>query len=143
VVVDIYAYAGDGRSDVGDATAGTKVAQLSANCSDHAAFARPIDVTHIVRQTTTASGIRFVGFNVRKANNRQGPGLFSLSAGKLTVVIADQDIERRQMGRPGMSPGGTAVAAAPHPAATPAPTPMPRKSTAPAAPTGMRNQAQR
>ena len=29
---------------------------------------------------------------MRKANNRQGPGLFTLAAGKLTVVIADQDI---------------------------------------------------
>jgi hypothetical protein len=36
-----------------------------------------------------ASGVRFVGFNIRKANNRQGPGLFDLSAGKLTVVLAD------------------------------------------------------
>jgi hypothetical protein len=92
VVIDVYAYAGDGKSAVGDASAGSRVAQLSADCSDKAAFARPIDVTAIVRQQSVASGVRFVGFNIRKANNRQGPGLFDLSAGKLTVVLADQAI---------------------------------------------------
>jgi hypothetical protein len=152
VVVDVYAYSGDGKSDVGDATAGTKVAQLSANCTDHAAFARPIDVTHIVRQTTTAAGLRFVGFNVRKANNRQGPGLFNLSAGKLTVVIADQDIAKPALSaKPaqGTNPAqGTtpttgrfgALGGAP---TTAAPPPTPRKATASAAPTAVRNQAQR
>jgi len=52
-------------------------------------------VTAIVRQTTVASGIRFVGFNVRKANNRQGPGLFNLVPGKLTVVIAEREMDKR------------------------------------------------
>ncbi len=92
VVIDVYAYAADGKADVGDAKAGSRVAQLSADCSDKAAFARPIDVTAIVRQLAVASGVRFVGFNIRKANNRQGPGLFDLSAGKLTVVLADQAV---------------------------------------------------
>ena len=91
VVVDVYAYAGDGRGDIGDTTTGSRIAQLSADCNDHAAFSRPIDVTHIVRQSTVSAGIRFVGFNVRKANNRQGPGLFVLAPGKLTVVIGDHD----------------------------------------------------
>ena len=90
VVVDVYAYAADGKSAVADASAGSRVAQLSAACTDKAAFARPIDVTAIVRQQSVASGVRFVGFNIRKANNRQGPGLFDLSAGKLIVVLADQ-----------------------------------------------------
>ena len=89
VVIDVYAYAADGKADVNDAHAGSRVAQLSADCNDKAAFARPIDVTAIVRQQAVASGVRFVGFNIRKANNRQGPGLFDLSAGKLTVVLAD------------------------------------------------------
>ncbi len=90
VVIDVYAYAADGKSAASDASAGSRAAQLSADCSDKAAFARPIDVTAIVRQQAVAAGVRFVGFNIRKANNRQGPGLFDLSAGKLTVVLADQ-----------------------------------------------------
>ena len=92
VVVDVHAYAGDGKVAVADTSAGSRVAQLSANCTDNPAFARPIDVTAIVRQQSVASGIRYVGFNIRKANNRQGPGLFALSAGKLTVVLADQPL---------------------------------------------------
>jgi hypothetical protein len=90
VVIDVYAYAADGRADVNDARSGSRVAQLSADCSDKAAFAQPIDVTAIVRQQAVASGVRFVGFNIRKGNNRQGAGLFDLAAGKLTVVLADQ-----------------------------------------------------
>jgi hypothetical protein len=74
VVVEVHAYAGDGRADVADTQAGSRVAQLSADCSDTAAFARPIDVTAIVRQLSVASGVRHVGFNIRKGNNRQGPG---------------------------------------------------------------------
>ncbi len=97
VVVDVYAYVGDGRGDIGDMSAGTKIAQLTAGCSEHGAFSRPIDVTRIVRQSTVASGVRFVGFNVRKANNRQGPGLFALTPGKLTVVLADQDVDKRPL----------------------------------------------
>ena len=92
VVVDVYAYAAAGKADVSDAGAGTRVAQFSANCTDNPAFARPIDVTAIVRQQSVASGIRYVGFNIRKANNRQGPGLFFVTAGKLTVVLADQAV---------------------------------------------------
>lgn len=95
MVIDIYAYAGDGRGDVGDANVGSRVAQMRADCSDRSAFSQPVDVTAIVRQTTVASGIRFVGFNVRKANNRQGPGLFHLVPGKLTVVIAERDRDER------------------------------------------------
>jgi hypothetical protein len=101
VVVDVYAYAADGRADVGDAQAGTRVAQLSADCSDKAAFARPIDVTAIVRQQSVASGVRFVGFNIRKANNRQGPGLFALAPGKLTVVLSDQPLAGAMPGAAG------------------------------------------
>jgi hypothetical protein len=90
VVIDVHAYAADGRADVADAHAGTRVAQLSANCTDNPAFSRPIDVTAIVRQLSVPAGIRHVGFNIRKANNRQGPGIFNLAAGKLTVVLSDQ-----------------------------------------------------
>ena len=132
VVIDVYAYAGDGKSAVADASAGTRVAQLSADCSDKAAFGRPIDVTAIVRQQSVASGVRFVGFNVRKANNRQGPGLFDLSAAKLTVVLADQAIGAAAQGMAPATPAraglplaaGGSVAArslptAPMPAAVP------------------------
>jgi hypothetical protein len=35
VVIEVYAYAGDGRADVDDAHAGSRVAQLSASCSDN------------------------------------------------------------------------------------------------------------
>jgi hypothetical protein len=124
VVIDIYAYTGDGQSSVADATAGTKIAQMSADCTDRAAFSRPIDVTNIVRQTTVASGVRFVGFNMRKANNRQGPGLFALAAGKLTVVIADQDIVQRPLAKAASAPAvGTAPVVAAMSAAAPAPLP--------------------
>jgi hypothetical protein len=103
VVIEIYAYPGDGRLDVSDASAGSRIAQMQADCNDNAAFSRPIDVTQIVRQASVASGIRHVGFNMRKANNRQGPGLFNLSAGRLTVVIADQDIDKRAVGHAPMA----------------------------------------
>jgi hypothetical protein len=107
VVIDVYAYAGDGKGGIEDATAGTKIAQLTADCTDHTAFSRPIDVTHIARQTTVASGVRFVGFNVRKGNNRQGPGLFDLTPGKLTVVIADQDLDMRPVAHSQQQPIAT------------------------------------
>jgi len=131
VVVDVYLYRGDGKSDIGDATAGSKVAQMSADCNDHAAFSRPVDVTSHVRQHLVASGVSFVGFNVRKANNRQGPGLFALTPGTLTVVIADQDIAARGTGHP----GATVAAATPStavPALAPA-TAARTTSTTPAA----------
>ena len=95
VVIDVYAYAADGKGDVADASAGTRVAQMRADCATNPAFNQPIDVTAIVRQLSVPAGIRHVGFNMRKANNRQGPGIFSLTAGKLTVVVADQDIAQR------------------------------------------------
>ena len=45
------------------------------------------------------------GFNVRKANNRQGPGLFDLAAGKLTVVLADQAVAPPPMAKsPAVAP---------------------------------------
>jgi hypothetical protein len=111
VVIDVYAYAGDGKSTVADASAGSRVAQLSADCSDKAAFARPIDVTAIVRQQSVASGVHFVGFNIRKANNRQGPGLFDLAAGKLSVVLADQAIAGAAQGMAPAAPAGPGPAA--------------------------------
>ena len=39
VVIDVPAYAADGRADVADAHAGSRIAQLSAQCGDNAAFA--------------------------------------------------------------------------------------------------------
>jgi hypothetical protein len=42
VVVDVHTYAGDGRADIGDASAGTKIAQLRADCTDHAAQAKNV-----------------------------------------------------------------------------------------------------
>ena len=92
VVVDVFAYPGDGRSDVTDSTAGTRVATLSADCKDNPAFNKPIDVTHLVRQLSVPSGVRHVGFNVRKGNNRRGPGFFAVYPGKLNIVVADQDV---------------------------------------------------
>jgi hypothetical protein len=111
VVIEVYAYAGDGKADVGDTQAGSRVAQMSANCTDNPAFARPIDVTAIVRHLSVASGIRHVGFNIRKGNNRQGPGLFSLSAGKLTIVLADHPVGHAPEARaPATAPTGTTPA---------------------------------
>ena len=122
--------AGDGRADVADTQAGSRVAQFSANCSDNPAFARPIDVTAIVRQLSVASGIRHVGFNIRKGNNRQGPGLFTLSAGKLTVVLADHAVAA-----PPHGPGTGGDAGRGHgnrrPAAPAAPTPTAASTQAP------------
>ena len=100
VVIEVSAYGADGRADVADAHAGSRVAQLSAQCGDNAAFARPIDVTAIVRQLSVPAGVRYVGFNIRKANNRQGPGLFELSPGKLTVVLADEAMAQGARSRP-------------------------------------------
>jgi hypothetical protein len=128
VVFDVYAYAADGKADVGDASAGTKVAQLTADCRDNPAFTRPIDVTHIVRQLSVPAGVRHVGFNVRKANNRQGPSLFNFNPGHLTVVLADQEIAQRPQhgvpvanGAPTPTPGRAAPPAAQAPAGQRAP----------------------
>ena len=92
VVIEVNAYAGDGQGNVNDTRAGSRVAQLSADCNDRNAFSRPIDVTAIARQLSVASGVRYVGFNIRKANNRQGPGLFELAPGTLPVVLADHAV---------------------------------------------------
>lgn len=125
VVIDVYAYAADGKALVSDTSAGTRVAQFSANCTDNPAFARPIDVTAIVRQLSVPAGVRHVGFNIRKANNRQGPGLFGLTAGKLTVVLSDQAVAQPPLARsPGVAPGAAVVGAA-LPAARTAARPMP------------------
>jgi len=113
VVIDVYAYAGDGKAAVSDASTGTRVAQLSASCSDSPAFARPIDVTAIVRQMAVPAGVRFVGFNIRKANNRQGPSLFALTAGKLTVVLADQALVPAPQARGHVSSPGAVPPTAP------------------------------
>lgn len=112
VVIDVYAYPANGKAEVADASAGVRVAQMRADCATNPAFNQPIDVTQIVRQLSVPSGIRHVGFNMRKANNRQGPGLFGLNAGTLTVVVADQELAQ------GPVP-------APRPAPAPAPQPMP------------------
>ena len=132
VVIDVYAYGADGKSGVSDASAGSRIAQLSADCTDKNAFSRPIDVTSIVRQQAVASGVRFVGFNIRKANNRQGPGLFNLAAGKLTVVLADQAVAQPPIGKaPGMAAPGAAVAGAALPLARPVARPMPAAMPSP------------
>ena len=141
VVIDVYAYAANGKSEVADASAGSRVVQLSADCTDKNAFTRPIDVTAIVRQQAVASGVHFVGFNIRKANNRQGPGLFDLSAGKLTVVLADQAVAQAPVAKaPGMAAPGVAVAGAALPSAqagvrpVPAAMPNPPSTYGPIAP---------
>ena len=74
-----------------------------------------------------AAGIRHVGFNIRKANNRQGPGLFNLAAGKLTVVLADQEIAKQ----PGAKPA-VATATAPAPVTATAAATATAKAPAPA-----------
>jgi hypothetical protein len=122
VVIEVSAYAGDGKGDVGDTRAGSRVAQLSADCSDRNAFARPIDVTALVRQQSVASGVRYVGFNIRKANNRQGPGLFELAPGKLTVVLADEAV---------MTPAAAAAGKGPQAKLAAPPTPGTRTAAAP------------
>ena len=111
VVFDVYAYAADGRANPADATAGTRVGTVSANCRDNPAFARPIDVTAIVRQLSVPSGMRFVGFSVRKGNNRRGPGYFFINPGKLTIVLASEDLRGRAV-RPvaGAGTAGTPAA---------------------------------
>jgi hypothetical protein len=140
VVVEVHAYAGDGKADVGDTQAGSRVAQMSADCSDQAAFARPIDVTAIVRQLSVASGVRHVGFNIRKGNHRQGPGLFALYPGKLTVVLADHAVAAPPMAR---APGSTTAvmtstaATAPNRKQAMAGTPAPKPTSAQKSGTGM------
>jgi hypothetical protein len=107
VVIDVYAYPADGKGELADASAGVRVAQMRADCATNPAFNQPIDVTQIVRQLSVPAGIRHIGFNMRKANNRQGPGIFNLSAGKLTVVVADQDVAHRPVSAVSPVAGGT------------------------------------
>lgn len=107
VVFAVYAYVADGRPNPADATAGTRIGTVSANCRDYPAFNRPIDVTNIVRQLSVSSGVRFVGFSVRKGNNRRGPGYFFINPGKLTVVVASEDVAvAPAMGAVGTASGG-------------------------------------
>jgi hypothetical protein len=139
VVVDVYAYAADGKAEVGDAGAGVRIAQMTADCSDHTAFSRAIDVTNVVRQHLVPAGVHHVGFNVRKANNRQGPGLFNILSARLTVVLADQEIEHHsrletalaqlQRARPRAEPAATDMPAPPMPP-SPAPAPPPAATAA-------------
>jgi len=112
VVFDVYAYPADGRPNPADATAGTRVGTLSANCRDNPAFARPIDVTAVVRQLTVPSGVRFVGFSIRKGNNRRGPGYFFINPGKLTIVLASEDLPITAAAAPaaGAAPAGAPAA---------------------------------
>lgn len=109
VVFEVFAYAGNGKTDVPDTTAGTRLAQLTADCKDKPAFARPIDVTQIVRQLSVPAGLRFVGFNIRKTNNRALPSYFGFSSAKLTIVVADQDLAIGTVGS--QAAGGTAAGA--------------------------------
>lgn len=111
VVFAVYAYAADGRADPADATAGTRIATLSANCRDNPAFNRPIDVTNVVRQLSVPSGARFVGFSVRKGNNRRGPGYFFIHPGKLTIVVASEDVAQAPAAGTVGTAGGGAPAA--------------------------------
>jgi hypothetical protein len=126
VVIDVFAYAGNGASEQADSQAGSRVAQLSAQCTDNPAFARPIDVTALVRQLSVAAGVRHVGFNMRKANNRQGPGLMFITPGTLTVVLTDEVLllpaqaQRAQAPQVAAMPG-TMPGAAPLPGVAAAP----------------------
>ncbi len=92
VVFEVYGFPGNGRPDPADATMGTRLGQLTANCGDNPAFTQPIDATQLVRSLTVPSGLRYVGFNVRKMNHRAGPSFFGFSAAKLTVVVASEDL---------------------------------------------------
>jgi hypothetical protein len=113
VVFDVFGYPGNGQADPSDATAGVRLGRLSANCADNPAFAQPIDVTHLVRQLSVPSGLRFVGFNVRKTNHRALASFFGFSAAKLTIVVASEDVPYTPPsavadGGPAGAPGGTA-----------------------------------
>lgn len=114
VVIDVYAYPANGKGEAVDASSGTRVAQMRADCATNPAFNQPIDVTAIVRQLSVPAGVRHVGFNMRKANNRQGPGLFNLAAGKLTVVLADGNVAAAHRAVPpaaaGAMPGSPSAA---------------------------------
>ena len=70
---------------------GNALAQLTANCTDNPAFTQLIDVTNLVRQLSVPSGLRFVGFNVRKGTTARAE-LLRVHPAKLTIVVADQDV---------------------------------------------------
>lgn len=92
VVFEVYGFAGNGQPNAADATSGTRLGQLTANCGDNPAFTQPIDATALVRQLTVPSGLRFVGFSVRKTNHRAGPSFFGFGAAKLAIVVAGEDL---------------------------------------------------
>lgn len=92
VVFEVFGFPGNGRADAADATSGTRLGQLTGNCSDNPAFTQRIDATQLVRSLTVPSGLRFAGFNVRKMNHRAGPSHFWFTAAKLTVVVASEDV---------------------------------------------------
>ncbi len=113
VVFEVFGYAGNGRPDPGDALSGGRLAQITANCPDNPAFTQVIDVSNLVRQLSVPSGLRFVGFNVRKMNHRAGPSYFGFSAAKLTIVVASEDLaiapSAPMVGGAAGAPGGTAA----------------------------------
>ncbi len=114
VVFEVFGFAGNGRPDAADATSGQRLAQLTANCTDNPAFTQVIDVSNLVRQLTVPSGLRFVGFNVRKMNHRAGPSYFGFSAAKLTIVVAEQDVAAvPNPANIGGTAGGTTAGGAP------------------------------
>jgi hypothetical protein len=108
VVVDVHAYAGDGRADVADTQAGSRIAQLSADCSNTAASRRPIDVTAIVRQLSVASGVP--SRRLQHQEGQQPPG-----AGAVRALSRQADGgARRPSGRraaDGAGSGATTTAA--------------------------------
>lgn len=110
VVFEVFGYAGNGRADPADAISGVRLAQLTANCSDNPAFAQPFDVTNLIRQLSVPSGLRFVGFNVRKMNHRALPSYFGFSAAKLTIVVASEDLAIGPVGPIGAQAGAGSAA---------------------------------
>jgi hypothetical protein len=110
VLFEVFGYAGNGRADPADAISGVRLAQLTANCSDNPAFAQPFDVTNVIRQLSVPSGLRFVGFNVRKMNHRALPSYFGFSAAKLTIVVASEDLAIGPVGPIGAQAGAGSAA---------------------------------
>ena len=136
VVIEVLGYAGNGKAEQADASAGSPVARMSAGCGDQHAFGQAVDVTALVRQLSVSSGVRHVGFAVRKGNHRQGPGLFELAPGKLTVVISDVAMSARAPA----TPAATGAVAQPTARLSPTPsTPMP--AAVPSARTAMATPA--
>jgi hypothetical protein len=114
IVFEVFGYAGNGRAEPTDAISGVRLAQLTANCGDNPAFAQPFDVTNLIRQLSVPSGLRFVGFNVRKMNHRALPSYFGFSAAKLTIVVASEDLAIGPIGPIGAQSGsGSSVPGTP------------------------------